>query len=243
MRIPRIYQDLELQTGEEIQLADDTHHHLHNVLRLRKGQKINLFNGQGGYYIGEIISIDKHETIAIVKEHIAEERESPLTITLVQGISRGQRMDYTLQKSVELGVSEIIPVITRYSGVSLDEKQRQKRMEHWRGIIISACEQCGRNRIPELHTITTLEQWLDQKSPGLKLILHPDSAATFDQLNLQPEKIYLVAGPEGGFSEEEITQARENDCKAIKLGPRILRTETAALTALTACQVIWGDLK
>lgn len=243
MRVPRIYQDIELHTGQTVELADAPHHHLKNVLRLRQGATVHVFNGHGGYFVCELCAIEKHTSRILIQEFHDDERESPLTITLVQGISRGQRMDYTLQKSVELGVSEVVPVLTRFAGVALDQKQRLKRMQHWRGVIVSACEQCGRNRLPVLHDVVMLEEWLLQQQSDLKLLLHPDTSTSLGQIDQQPERICLIAGAEGGFSPEEVTMATENGCIPITLGPRVLRTETAALTALTACQVIWGDLK
>lgn len=244
MRDIRVYQEQNLTTGDRCQLSGGAAHHVAKVLRMQAGQSLILFNGRGGYYDAIIEAAGKHGVTVTVGGHHAEERESPLRITLVQGISRGQRMDYTLQKAVELGVQHIVPLWCEHSSVRLDPEQREKRHAHWSGIIINACEQCGRNRLPELSPPLALDQWTAVDTNPLKLILHPGNTRRLGQLgDSVPEAITLLAGPEGGFSQTEIIHAEQQGYQSISLGPRILRTETAALVAIAACQVLWGDIR
>ncbi len=179
---------------------------------------------------------------------IPRECESPLRITLAQGISRGERMDYTLQKSVELGVSRIIPLSTERCGVKFDAKRAAKRLQHWQGVIISACEQSGRNDIPEILPTISLHAWLDahrvpcQQQEALRLLLHPRATQSLRQLTPPTGEISLLIGPEGGLSDNEIDMATQCGFEGIQLGPRVLRTETAGVAALAALQSYWGDL-
>jgi 16S rRNA (uracil1498-N3)-methyltransferase len=242
MRIPRIYLEQALAENTNCLLSDDAAHHVSRVLRMKAGQSISLFNSRGGYFDAIITRIDKRNVEVATGDHHPDECESPLAITLVQGISRGERMDYTLQKAVELGVQHIIPVLCEYTNVKLDDEKKQKRHEHWRKIIINACEQCGRNRIPSLALTQELDGWLDIDTNELKLILHPGTSVQLCQLENKHSKVALLAGPEGGFSDIEVAHAMKHGYQPITLGPRILRTETAALAAITACQVLWGDL-
>lgn len=242
MRIPRIYLDQLLTENKNCLLSDDAAHHVSKVLRMKAGQPLSLFNGRGGWFDAMITRIDKRSVEVATGAHHPDESESPLEITLVQGVSRGERMDYTLQKAVELGVKKIAPVLCEYTNVKLDEDKKQKRHEHWRKIIINACEQCGRNRIPHLAVVTDLEDWLEADRNGLKLILHPGTSVRLSELPDTTMNLTLLAGPEGGFSEHEVANALKQGYQTLTLGPRILRTETAALAAITACQVLWGDL-
>jgi 16S rRNA (uracil1498-N3)-methyltransferase len=234
MRIPRIYLDLALTEKTRCLLSTDAAHHVSKVLRMEVGQVLHLFNGRGGYVDATITRIDKRCVEVLTGDHHPDEYESPLAITLVQGIARGERMDYTLQKAVELGVQHIVPVLCQYTNVKLDDEKKQKRHDHWGKIIIHACEQCGRNRIPGLTLAQSLEEWVGVATNELKLILHPGTDMRLSQLNSEPA---------GGFSDVEVALAVKYGYQAITLGTRILRTETAALAAITACQVMWGDLR
>lgn len=243
MRIPRIYLEQALTVNTNCLLSPDAAHHVSKVLRMKVGQSLHLFNGKGGYFDAMITRIDKRNVEAAIGDHHSDECESPLAITLAQGISRGERMDYTLQKAVELGVQHIVPVLCEYTNVRLDDEKKHKRHEHWQKIIINACEQCGRNQVPSLTHTHELEDWFAKENDDLKLILHPGGSEKLSQLENKHNRITLMAGPEGGFSNIEVTNALKQGYQAITLGPRILRTETAALAAITACQVLWGDLE
>lgn len=226
-----------------MELPADTAHHIVQVLRKRFQDPLVLFNGRGGEFQAHLESIRRSALWVRIGTYRPIERESPLSITLVQGISKGERMDYTLQKAVELGISALVPVQAERSVVCLDEVRSGKRLMHWHKIIIGACEQCGRNRVPRLESIQTLGQWLTGPYPGLKLLLAAEARATLGSLAApQGRHIILLAGPEGGFSEAEHTIAETAGYLPLSLGPRILRTETAALTALAALQALWGDL-
>jgi 16S rRNA (uracil1498-N3)-methyltransferase len=167
-------------------------------------------------------------------------RESPLSITLAQGVSRGERMDYTIQKAVELGVAAIAPIITGRTTVRLDEERSEKRLEHWRRVIIGACEQSGRNRLPALHPITTLDAWLSRPIDGLGLLLRGDATGGLPERRLDTA-ITLLIGPEGGLGTDEVAAAERVGYRPVRMGPRILRTETAALAAIAALQALYGD--
>ena len=247
MRIPRIYTAAALKEGASIRLDKTASNYLARVLRLTPGAEIILFDGQGGHFNAVIENMHKNALDIAIGQHSAHEIESPLEITLAQGISRGERMDYTIQKSVELGVSRIIPLITGRCGVKLDAERAGKRHHHWQGIIASACEQCGRNRLPSLLPTSTLTDWLarttlNQEHPCLKLVLDPRNSKTLSQCPKPPARILLLIGPEGGLTNDEIEQVRQAGFSGIQLGPRILRTETAGIAAISALQTLWGDL-
>ncbi|MDQ7016855.1 MAG: 16S rRNA (uracil(1498)-N(3))-methyltransferase [Gammaproteobacteria bacterium] len=243
MRIPRIYTDSPLSLQQELPLSPQASRHIAAVLRLQVEDEINLFNGQGGQYSAKISRIGKTVKVKTVRFE-NQGCESPLQIHLAQAISKGDRMDYTLQKSVELGVSSIQPLFSRRSVVKLKGSRLEKRQQHWQEVIISACEQCGRNRLPELKQALNLEQWVQhcqasQSHPHL--ILDPIANEKLSQC-AQHQQQTLLVGPEGGLSKEEIQLAQLHQFKGISMGPRILRTETAALVALTILQARWGDL-
>lgn len=243
MRIPRIFQDGGYASGDILQLSAGAGHHVADVLHMKPGQSIILFNGTGGYFDCRIRSIEKKHRVLVEigREHV-DEQISTLNITLVQGISRGQRMDYTLQKAVELGVGCVVPVFCEFGNVKLAGPRQESRLEHWRKLAISACEQCGLNRIPSIQPPIKLADWIESRHAGLKIILHPVSDGNLLQIPQTERDIIILAGPEGGFSENEVHMAITNGYHAIRLGPRTLRTETAALVAITACQVLWGDI-
>ncbi len=242
MRIPRIYTDQTLICEQNIILENTAANHIHRVLRLKTGSELTLFNGLGGEYKAMIKSIDKRQVTVKVTHHNTKEIESPLNITLVQGISRGERMDYTIQKAVELGVTRIVPLKTRRCIVKLDEIRAKKKIKHWQKIIVSACEQCGRNQIPTIENITSFEKWLAEQHQAFNLILDPTATLKITELKKPSIAINLFVGPEGGFDDKELILAQTHQYTCIRLGPRILRTETAPITALSALQTLWGDL-
>ena len=243
MREIRIYVDMPLSANSELILPPRPAHHVARVLRLKPGQALILFNGRGGEYPATIESINGKTVTVVLGEHEPVERESPLSITLVQAISRGRQMDYTLQKAVELGVNRIIPVMSEFGQVKIEDKRLPGKLEHWRGVVAAACEQCGRNRVPDLATPMSLPDCLDnEQTAALRLLLDTRGGRHLRDLPTPEADVQLLAGPEGGFSPAECESARVAGCISIDLGPRVLRTETAAPAALTACQALWGDL-
>ncbi len=242
MRNVRIHVETPLITGADVVLPEDAARHVVTVLRMRAGAMLELFDGSGGSHRGRILSVGKRSVTIHLEAFDPQERESPLQATLVQGISRGQHMDYTLQKAVELGVARIVPVLTGHSNVRLDETRAGRRIEHWRRVVIGACEQCGRNRMPEICPPQPLAAWLESDKSECRLVLDPDAEKGLPALPRPVSGISLLSGPEGGLSPEEIRAALALGWQAVRLGPRILRTETAAVAALAACQALWGDL-
>lgn len=255
MRIPRIYTDSELSQGTVFRLDKNAANHLVRVLRLKSGAEIVLFNGQGGHYPSVIENIRGSDVDIAIGRHISHEAESPLNVILAQGISRGERMDYTIQKSVELGISGIVPLLTKRCGVRLDADRAAKRLRHWQGIITGACEQCGRNRMPAINPVDTLPNWLSQldcddetsdtprRHSYLKLVLDYRNDSTLSQYTKKPDDpIILLTGPEGGLTDDELEQVYQAGFTGIRLGPRVLRTETAGIAAICALQSLWGDL-
>ena len=241
--MPRFYCDLPLAVGRLIELPDETARHAMGALRLRSGDGVVLFNGDGGEYEGRLEQQGKTAAVRL-SGHAEPQRESNLRITLAQGISSGERMDLTLQKSVELGVAAIQPLMMRRSVVKLTGEKTEKRLRHWRGVVISACEQCGRNQLPPVAEIQDFMSWLRQTPTGAqRYLLDPEASQSLRDLPAPTGPILLLAGPEGGFDPVERNAAIAAGCIALRLGPRILRTETAALAALAAMQAIWGDFK
>lgn len=242
MRVPRLHVIEPLAANTLIALGRDAAHHVGNVLRMRAGDPIVLFN-DGIEGEGRIVSLSKAGVSVAVESCAAVSRESPLRITLAQGISRGERMDYTIQKAVELGVSTIAPIITGRTTVKLDEERAEKRTEHWRRIIVSACEQCGRNLPPDLLPVQRLEDWLSPERPGIKMIMRGDADTVLADVAPTANEVTLLIGPEGGMAEHEVAAAVRAGYVAVKLGPRVLRTETAALAAIAALQALHGDFR
>jgi len=254
MRIPRIYTTSELRQGTKFTLEKKAGNHLVRVLRLKPGAEVILFNGQGGHFEAVIDNVTGSNVDITIGRHILHEVESPLEIILAQGISRGERMDYTIQKSVELGASRIIPLITERCGVKLDAERAMKRLNHWQGVVVGACEQCGRNHIPVIDSIKTLQDWLAQSDnmdesenakqayPDLKLVLDSHTGKTLSQYARPNGPVILLIGPEGGLTEDELLQVTQAGFAAVRLGPRTLRTETAGIAAISSLQSIWGDM-
>jgi len=241
----RIFVADPLTEGASLALPDEAARHVGQVLRMRVGEPLVLFNGHGGEWPAAIETVERRSLTVRIGTHQPVDRESPLNITLAQCVSKGERMDYTIQKAVELGVSAIIPLVSSRSVVKLDEDRWEKKLDHWRGIILSACEQSGRTRVPTLAPVAKLERWLgeSQTTPalGTKLVLAPGGTRSLKALPSAASSTLLV-GPEGGLSDAEITLAVRCGFEAIGLGPRILRTETAGVAALAALQVLWGDV-
>jgi 16S rRNA (uracil1498-N3)-methyltransferase len=230
-----------LQAHSTVELPPVVAHHVERVLRLASGDALTLFNGQGGEFPARLVSLGKAPR-AELGEHLPKEKESPLAITLVQSLASGDKMDWVLQKAVELGASRIVPVTSHRSVVRLSGERAEKRGEHWQRIVASACEQCGRNRLPEVAELRSLLSHMARApAPGtLRLILAPGAASKLSDLP-RPSAAELLVGPEGGFTEDEVLAAQVAGYQSIRLGPRILRTETAGLAALTALQMLWGD--
>lgn len=243
MTITRIFQPIPLQTNAAITLDADAAHHVARVLRATVGETIVIFNGEGGEFKGTISEINKKNVIVKLTDFEDKHTESSLELYLAQGISRGEKMDYTIQKAVELGVKKVFPLLTERCNVKLDEDRREKRLQHWSSIIVSACEQSGRNQLPEIFMPQPLEKFLDQTDAEFKFVLAPQAEKKLSQYELPPNsQVVLLIGPEGGLSITEIELAKRKGFLPLNLGPRILRTETAAVAALTALQFHAGDL-
>jgi len=241
VRIPRIYQEQALSNGAVVTLDDNGANHVARVLRLKVGAPLILFNGDGNEYDAVVHAIGKRTVDVVLTSARQRDVESPLHITLAQGISKGERMDHVVQKAVELGVTRIVPLLTEHCAVNLSGERLYKRLRHWQAIAISACEQCGRNRLPQIESPLELKQWLAQEQEGLRLVLDPLAVTTMAQIAAPRGKATLLIGPEGGLSEGEIRSAQDCGYHGVRLGPRVLRTETAALAAVSVVQSLWGD--
>lgn len=243
MRIPRIFQPISLAPGQSVELDAQATAHLTRVLRLKSGDELVVFNGDGGEYQATVAKVERRSAIILIGEFLDQSVESPLELVLVQGVSRGERMDYTVQKAVELGVTRIVPVMTERTVVNLKGERQQRRREHWQAVANSACEQCGRTIVPKVSPILSLHDWFNAPNEGIKFVLHHRAETGLkDSVDTQ-RAITLLIGPEGGLAEAEITAAQLAGYLPLALGPRILRTETAAVTALSILQWVWGDLK
>ena len=240
----RFYCDLTLTPGLTVALPDAVARHALSARRLQVGSAVVLFNGDGAEYAGVLENVGGKGASVRLERRLEPERESPLRVHLAQGISSGERMDYTLQKAVELGVAAIQPVLMRRTVVRLSEDKAQRRRAHWQGVVISACEQCGRNVLPPVAEIQEFVAWVHAQvthEPVLKLLLDPVGDLCLRDLPPPASPILLLAGPEGGFDPAERKLAVAAGFRGLRLGPRVLRTETAALAALAAMQAVWGD--
>jgi len=243
MSNPRIYQNTPFKLNETVALNSDAFGHLVRVLRLKEGDELTIFNGLEPYqYSAKLLNITKKQADIEILQRENVNNESPLNIHLGQGISRGDRMDFTLQKSVELGVNTITPLFTERCGIKLVGERLTKKHQQWQKIVNSACEQSGRCIIPKVVKPMYLDDWLTQETSALKLNLHPKAQHSIINLPIENQRVRLLIGPEGGLSDNEINQASKENFQDVLLGPRILRTETAALTAITALQCRYGDL-
>ncbi len=242
MRLTRCFVAPPLRTAAELMLAGPTAAHLGRVLRARAGQLLTLFDGRGGEFEAEILQIDRRGVRVRVDAHHAIERESPLAVTLLQALARGERMDLIVQKSTELGVAAIVPFASERSVVRLASAALEQRGERWRAVAIGACEQCGRNRIPAVQAAASLDAaCAAAQSAELRLLLDPQAPQPLPAAIGRAATLALLIGPEGGLSADEIEIARRRGFVACRLGPRVLRAETAPLAALAAIQTIAGD--
>jgi 16S rRNA (uracil1498-N3)-methyltransferase len=241
MPSPRFYLNAPLAPGARFSLPPGPARHAARALRLGVDDAITLFNGRGGEYAARIERIHKDEVAVAITGFADVERESRLRVMLAQGISSGERMDYTLQKAVELGVTAIQPISAKRSVVKLAGERADRRTAHWQGVVASACEQSGRNQVPVVAPPLPLANWLGQHTGGRLLFLSPLAEARLADLPPPQGPDWLVAGPEGGFEDDEMAALHAADAIPVRLGPRVLRTETAALAALAAMQTLWGD--
>jgi 16S rRNA (uracil1498-N3)-methyltransferase len=242
MRIPRLYTSHAFIQGDELSITGQAAHHIAHVLRLGNGAAVQVFDGSGCEHRAIIKKINRAEIILKIAGAVAVRPESSLNITLLQGITRNDRMDLILQKAVELGVKAIQPLWTQRCQTHLKGSRLEKRFKHWQGVIISACEQCGRATIPQLAAARNFSDWMsNQETSGLHLLLQPDSDTGLGRLKRPDERIYVLIGPEGGLDADEQILAKSAGFIGICLGPRILRTETAAMAALAGMQTLWGD--
>jgi len=242
MREIRVFTDQPLTTGEEVKLDAISSRHLATVLRLKSGDPVSLFNGQGGEFLATLGECSSKRVTASVARFTDTERESPLHIHLGIGMSRGDRMDWLIQKATEVGVTEITPLYTERTEVKLKGERAEKKVRHWQQICISACEQSYRNRIPIIHSPITIDQWLRTVEADKKLVLHHRSDHNIRELGTQQAaSAALLIGPEGGLSSQEIKLAEDARFTSLTLGPRVLRTETAPVVAISILQSLWGD--
>jgi 16S rRNA (uracil1498-N3)-methyltransferase len=241
MRIPRFYTTQALAIDTHITLEQEPSHHLRHVLRLRTGDDVILFAGDGNEYTATLTQVAKHGAEARIGEPLRHEPKPTLFIHLMIGLSRGERMDFALQKATELGVAQITPIISKRCVVKLVEKKRANRMDHWHKIVINACEQSGRCRLPLINNPMAIDRALKEQKSELALLLDHRNAQTLAQIKQPRSSVSILIGPEGGLSQEERDLAIQNGFQGLRLGPRIMRTETAPLATIAAIQTIWGD--
>lgn len=242
MRNPRIYTEQALTPGSELMLTGNAAHHAGRVLRMEAGQWLTLFNGDGLDYRAEILEAGRKSLQVHVADASDPGTESPLSITLGQVMSRGDRMDYAIQKATELGVTRIQPLTSERCEVRLSGDRERKRVNNWQQVATSAAEQCGRARIPEVAAPLRLADWLENCDQQLRLVLH-DQGSPLGTASHLPASIALLVGPEGGLASNEIDSAQQAGFMPLALGPRVMRTETAPVAALTLCQWLWGDFE
>jgi 16S rRNA (uracil1498-N3)-methyltransferase len=243
MRIPRIYTSSSLDVQSELALETEASQHIAKVLRMQVGDALTLFNGDGNAYDARITSATKKSVAVKIEGHTSEDHESPLAIHLGIAVSRGERMDWVVQKTTELGVAEITPLFTERTEVKLSGDRAEKKLRHWRQIAINACQQCVRNRLPTVHSFTDASAWQREVDAERKLVLHHRALSNNDSVSsTSPTTIALLIGPEGGLSEDEIACAEQAGFQSLRLGPRVLRTETAPLATIAILQSRWGDM-
>lgn len=242
MRVSRLYVNASLNAGSRIELDDDAAHYVRSVLRLRQDQSIVLFNGLGGEYLGRFSEVSRKCVRVEIERYLERDVESPLTVILGMGISRGDRMDWAVQKAVELGVAQLTPLFTERCVTKLSGEKQLQRLRHWRQIVLHAAEQSGRTRPPVVDEIVEFTDWLGRQQ-GLRLFLDPCANQTLADCQPQDMRVTLLSGPEGGFSDAERQAAKAAGFIPVRMGARILRTETAVLSALSAVQMLWGDFR
>lgn len=242
MRTPRLFIEEQLQSDSCLRLDRDTAHYVTTVLRLKQGAQLSVFNGHGGEYRAILAEINRNSAIVEIGAWKQPDVEPSITIELALGICRGDRMDFAIQKAVELGVSNITPLLTQRCVVNLDAPRKIQKLNHWRKIVRSACEQSGRTILPQVSESKNLAGWLSS-SQGIKLLLDPKASTALNQIDGSQPHVTLLSGPEGGFAEGEMLDAIEAGFKPVRLGPRILRAETSAMAAVSAIQTLWGDFR
>lgn len=244
MRISRFYLNQSLAENKDVTVTGPTTHYLTRVLRLRAGAELVVFDGSGGEYAATLTHASRDTVQLALGQFSDPKRESSLCLMLAQGVARGERMDQILQKSTELGVSTIVPLLTEHTVVRLDNERRQKRIDHWRKVLINACEQCGRNILPVLQPLQAMEPWLlSTANDGLRIILQPNGSTSLGDIADPPADaaVTVLIGPEGGLAPLEQEAALKQGFIPVSLGPRILRTETASMAILSMLQSRWGD--
>ncbi len=242
-RIPRFFCEAPLSAGMQRELPATAAHHAARVLRLKTGGAVKLFCGDDQEWSSVIARIERDRVWVRVTQSETLSVESPLHIVLAQGMTSREKMDLTLQKATELGVSEVFPIITQRSVIKLSEERADRRVEHWQGVVSAACEQCGRNKVPVIHSVQRFDDWigvLPRTSPDLRLLLSPAGSIRLKNIP-PPTRILLLVGPEGGLTPEEREIAQRFSFQPVVLGPRVLRTETAALATVAAMHALWGD--
>ncbi len=242
MRLSRIHTPQTLITGSTVQLADEAAHYVGKVLRLRAGEMLALFNGNEGEHLAEVVSVDKKRVTLQLISTVQNSADPVLPIHLGLGISRGERMDYAIQKATEAGVSSIIPLLTERCEVKLKGERVDNRLSHWSRIAISACEQSGRCMVPVIETPLLLPEWLARAHVGVSFVLDHRGTQGYPVVS-NPAAVTLLVGPEGGLSDEEVKAAQSNGFQSVRLGPRVLRTETAPVIAIAIAHQLWGDYR
>ena len=242
MRISRLFVDQPLAEGAQLTLEPEAAHYLRNVLRLKKGFQLTVFNGKGGEYTATVSEVHRKAVVLQIGSWQEVSLESPLAIELGLSVSRGERMDVAIQKATELGVAIITPVITQHCVVKLTEERRLQRHQHWQNIVYRACEQCGRNTPPRLNITSELAQWLNNDLAASRIIFEPGKGDTLKTFIKPNKAVAVLIGPEGGFSEQEVKNAEQAGFTALGFGPRVVRNETAAIASIAAMQVLWGDM-
>lgn len=242
MRTVRIYQPGSYQCGDLLALSPEASQHVAVVLRMQVGEQLTLFCGDNREFAVTIEAVKKKQVMVVIDAVSEINKESPLTIHLAQAISKGERMELVMQKAVELGVTSITPIISERCVVKLDQERMHKKLHQWQAIVIAACEQSGRNTVPTVQQPLTLERYLHEESAQLKLMLHPGGNKNWRDYTFAQQSFALLIGPEGGLSDAEVQRAGAQGFQPLSLGPRILRTETAAITALSVLQAVAGDL-
>ena len=238
MRLSRFFIDAPLSLGEH-ELPEAQAHYIGRVLRMAEGAALQVFDGSGTEFRGALVEVGKKRVRVQLNESFAGQQESPLRIHLGQGLSRGERMDWAIQKATELGVSEITPIFSERCEVRLKDERADKRLLHWRQVAISACEQCGRSQVPLIHPPVLLADWIKQARADLKLVLHPVAQPL--ESHAKPASLAFLIGPEGGLTDAEVELSHSAGFLPARLGPRVLRTETAPVVALAVAQQLWGD--
>lgn len=243
MRIPRFYCPCPLALEQTLHLPEEVFRHAIQVLRLQIGESLLLFNGEGGEYLAELTAINKRSATVLIQKFDPSDGESPLALTLVQALIKPDKMDFALQKAVELGISAFQPLITQRSVVRTDKEKIDKKLQHWQAVVVSACEQSGRTKLPKIYAPQTLNQYLSQLDDSTTyLLLAPGSRQDLSQVTVKTNHLAVLIGPEGGFTTEEVEACLAAKMQGIALGKRILRAETASTSVLAILQLLHGDL-